>query len=211
MQPDFIEQIGDRDALFGLLSQVMPWAQASAAVAALLSHYGSLTEALAAPEAELAAIAELGPSAAGVLKVTHAAALRLVSAPLKQGPVLGRWRDLEAYLMAAMAREPLEQARALFLDTRNRLIADEVIARGGPRGVNPDHRALAHRAVQLHATALILAHNHPSGDPMPSPEDIDYTRQLRDVLATLGVVLHDHVVVARGGIVSLRQLGVIGR
>lgn len=210
-QPDLIDHLGDRDALFALLSRVMPWAQASTAAATLLERYGTLTEALSAPEEELAAIGSLGAGAAGVLKVAHAAALRLVAAPLRQGPVLRRWRELEDYLMAAMAREPVEHLRVLFLDARNRLIGDEVMATGGPRGVNPDYCALARRAVQLHATAVILAHNHPSGEPLASPEDIEATRAMQEVLSAVGVAMHDHLIVARGGILSLRSLGVIGR
>lgn len=209
-QPDLIEQLGDRDTLFALLSRVMPWSHASAATASLLNRYGTFTEVLMAPGEELEGIAELDIGAVGVLKAAHAAALRIVSAPLKQGPLLSRWSDLEAYLTAVMARDAVEHFRVLFLDARNRLIADEVLATGTSRGVHPDHRVLVRRAVHLHATAVILAHNHPSGDPRPSSEDIETTRCLRDMLDAVSVVIHDHLVVGRGGIVSLRKLGVLG-
>jgi len=209
-QPDLLDQLGDRDVLFAMLSSVLPWTQAAGSTAALLERYGSLTDALVASEQELATVGQIGASAAGLLKAAHAAAIRLIAAPLKQGTIIKKWNDLEDYLTATMAREPVEQFRTLFLDARNRLIADEVLAQGGPRGVMPDHRLLVRRAVQLHATALIIVHNHPAGDPLPSTDDIEETHAIRTALNSVGVTVHDHLIVARGGITSLRRLGFMG-
>lgn len=210
IREDLLEQLGDRDALFALLSRILPWGQAANASAILINRYATLPEALAAPQEELALIEGVGTSIAGVLKVIHAAAIRLVAAPLKQGPILSRRPALEAYLSAAMAREPVEHCRVLFLDSAGCLILDEVVASGGPRGVTPDHSLIARRAVQVHASTVILVHNHPSGDPRPSVDDLETTHAIQKTLAVLGVSIHDHIVVARGGMTSMRSLGVLG-
>lgn len=209
-QLDIISYIGDRDLLFAILARIIPWVQASQASDDLLKHFGSLVDVLAAPESDIVLFGKIDVGAASMLKAINAAALHLIVAPLKTGSVISKWSELEAYLTAAMARHPFEEVRSLLLDSRNRLISDEIIASGGPRGVIPDSRTMVRRAVQLHASAVIVVHNHPSGDPLPSPEDIATTSALSEAFGAVGIVLHDHIIVSRGGLASFRRLGLLG-
>jgi DNA repair protein RadC len=123
--------------------------------------------------------------------------------------VLANWSRLIEYLTAVLAREPIEQFRVLFLDTRNRLIADEAQSRGTVNHTPVYPREVVRRALQLQATALILVHNHPSGDPGPSREDIAMTSDIRDAAAALSIVLHDHLIIGRGRHVSFRSEGLL--
>ena len=113
------------------------------------------------------------------------------------------------YLNAVLARERVEQFRVLFLDTRNRLLADEAQARGTVNHTPVYPREVVKRALELHATAIILVHNHPSGDPTPSRDDIDMTRQIKQAAAALSIVLHDHVIIGNGRWLSFRQEGLL--
>ena len=124
-------------------------------------------------------------------------------------PVLTNWDRLMAYLNAVLSRERVEQFRVLFLDNRNRLLADEAQQRGTVNHTPVYPREVAKRALELHATALILVHNHPSGDPTPSAEDIAMTREIKAATATLSIVLHDHVVVGNGRWLSFRTEGLL--
>ncbi len=173
----------------------------------LLNRFGSFANVIAAPEQELLAVRGIGESAAATLRLVHAAALRLAHAEVKEAPVLDNWDRLTAYLQAAIAREPVEQFRVLFLDTRNRLIADEAQARGTVNHTPVYPREVVRRALELGATALILAHNHPSGDPSPSRADIDMTQAIRDAARALEIVVHDHIIVGNGRHLSFRREG----
>ena len=128
----------------------------------------------------------------------HAAALRLARAELVDRPLLNNWDRLMDYLNAVLARERVEQFRVLFLDTRNRLLGDEAQARGTVNHTPVYPREVVKRALELQATALILVHNHPSGDPTPSREDIEMTREVKQAAGALSIVLHDHVIVGNG-------------
>ncbi len=135
---------------------------------------------------ELLAVEGLGEAGAAALKSVQAAALRLMRAEVIDQPVLTNWDRLMAYLNAELSRERVEQFRVLFLDNRNRLLADEAQQRGTVNHTPVYPREVAKRALELHATALILVHNHPSGDPTPSAEDIAMTREIK--AATGGTV-----------------------
>jgi DNA repair protein RadC len=124
-------------------------------------------------------------------------------------PVLKNWDALMDYLNAALARERVEQFRILFLDHRNRLIADEVQTRGTVNHTPVFPREVARRALELNASALILAHNHPSGDPTPSAADIQMTREVAEAASAVAVLVHDHVVVGNGAWISLRREGLL--
>jgi DNA repair protein RadC len=124
-------------------------------------------------------------------------------------PVLGSWQKVIDYLTADMAWQAEEHVRVLYLNQKNVMIADELQHRGTVNQAAVYPREVAKRALELRASAVILAHNHPGGDPTPSATDIDLTRTVRDALKAVGVTLHDHVVVAREGAVSLRNLGKI--
>ncbi len=177
---------------------------------ALLSRFGSFGRVIAAPVQDLLTIEGLGEAGAAALKSVHAAALRLLRAEVIEQPVLNNWERLMAYLAAEMSRERIEQFRVLFLDSRNRLLADEAQQRGTVNHTPVYPREVAKRALELHATALILVHNHPSGDPTPSREDIAMTEQVRAAAAALSIVLHDHIIVGNGQWLSFRQEGLLG-
>jgi DNA repair protein RadC len=175
----------------------------------LLTQFGSFANIIAAPLAELRGVDGMGEAGAAALKTVHAAALRLMRSELASGPLLSNWDQLMGYLTAVLARERVEQFRILFLDSRNRLLADEVQARGTVNHTPVYPREVARRALELHAVALILVHNHPSGDPTPSRPDIEMTREITAALATLGVAVHDHIIVGAGPPLSFRQQGLL--
>jgi DNA repair protein RadC len=177
---------------------------------ALLTRFGSYARVLAASPSELRAVDGIGEVAVGALKTVQAAALRLARAEVQEQPVLADWDRLMGYLNAVLARERVEQFRVLFLDGRNRLIADERQGSGTVDHTPVYPREVVRRALELHASALILVHNHPSGDPTPSRPDIEMTAEIGRAAAALGVALHDHVVVGNGRWASFRQLGLIG-
>ncbi len=137
------------------------------------------------------------------------AAVHLAKSRVFDRPVIRNRIALFEYLMILLSREPVEHFRILYLDVKNRLICDEKMAQGTMNAVRPELRAIIHRVLDLNATALILVHNHPSGDPEPSREDIDETRRIVVALRTLSVEVHDHVIVGNGRCVSLREAALI--
>jgi DNA repair protein RadC len=176
---------------------------------ALIARFGSFAQVLAAPPAELREVEGAGDSVVAVIKAAQASALRLLRAEAQEQPVLNNWDRLTAYLTAAMARERIEQFRVLFLDTRNRLIADEAQARGTVNHTPVYPREVVKRALELGATALILVHNHPSGDPTPSRADIGMTAEVKAAAGALGLVLYDHLVIGNGRLLSFRREGLL--
>ncbi len=143
------------------------------------------------------------------LKLIKAAAQRFARDEITKRPLLDSWKSVIDYCMAAMAYEPIEQFRILFLNKRNQLIADEVQQRGTVDHTPVYPREVVKRALELSATAIILVHNHPSGDPTPSTADIQMTKQLVDVAKPLGILVHDHIIVGKGGHASFRGLRLI--
>jgi DNA repair protein RadC len=203
------DALADHELLEIVLFLALPRRDTKPVARALLARFGSFAATIAAPAPALAAVAGMGEAAAAALKSVQAAALRLTRAELQERPILSHWDALMAYLTAEMGREPVEQARVLFLDARNRLLADERQARGTVHHAPVCPREVLRRALELHATALILVHNHPSGDPTPSAEDIALTRQLSEAAAALSIVLHDHVVIGNGRWISFRREGLL--
>jgi DNA repair protein RadC len=175
----------------------------------LIATFGSFAGAIAAPVPDLLCVEGLGRAGAAALKSVQAAALRLMRAEVIDQPVLTNWDRLIAYLGAALSRERVEQFRVLFLDNRNRLLADEAQQRGTVNHTPVYPREVAKRALELHAAALILVHNHPSGDPTPSADDIAMTRKIQAAAAALSIVLHDHIVVGNGRWFSFRKEGLL--
>jgi DNA repair protein RadC len=175
----------------------------------LLVRFRSFAGCIAAAPQELREIEGLGDAGIAALKTIQAAALRLMRAEVIGQPILSSWQHLMEYLTAVLARERIEHFRVLYLDTRNRLIADEPQGRGTVNATPVYPRELVRRALELHATALILVHNHPSGDPTPSQQDIQMTRAIRTAAEPLSVTLHDHVIIGNARWVSLRQEGLI--
>ncbi|MGI4943669.1 MAG: RadC family protein [Janthinobacterium lividum] len=203
------ESLADHELLEMVLFLALPRRDTKAVAHALVARFGSFAAAIAAPAPELAEVEGMGEAAVAALRTVQAAAVRLVRAELADRPVLANWDALLAYLTAVLARERVEQFRVLFLDNRNRLLADEAQARGTVNHTPVYPREVMKRALELHATALILVHNHPSGDPTPSRDDVLMTRQVAKAAEALSIVLHDHVVVGNGRSVSFRAKGLL--
>ena len=177
---------------------------------ALIKAFGNLAGVLSAEPARLRAVkgAE-GDAVIAAVKLAQQAAVRLARAEVMQKPVIGSWQALLDYCQIALAREPTEQFRLLFLDRKNALIADEVQQRGTVDHTPVYPREVIKRTLELGATALILVHNHPSGDPSPSTADVQMTRQIVDVAKPLGVTVHDHIIIGKAGHASLKALKLI--
>ena len=175
----------------------------------LIAQFGSFAEAIAAPHARLREMAGIGESVATQLKIVEAAALRLARTQLLNKPALSSWGAVIDYCTAAMARSPHEEFRVLFLDRKNVLIADEVQARGTIDHAPVYPREIVKRALEVGASAIILVHNHPSGDPTPSRADIEMTREVTAAAKALHIAIHDHLVVARSGHASFKSLGLL--
>jgi len=175
----------------------------------LIAHFGSFAEAIAAPIERMMEVDGVGESVATHLKIVEAAALRLSKTKLLGKPALSSWSALIDYCAAAMARNPNEEFRILFLDRKNILIADEVQNKGTVDHTPVYPREIVKRALELGASAIILVHNHPSGDPTPSRADIEMTRQIADAAKALRVAVHDHIVIGRSGHASFKALGLL--
>ena len=174
----------------------------------LLEQFGGFAELLSADPDALAA-AGLGLAGIAAIKSVREAALRLMRAELQDRPVVNSWDKLIDYCSAQVAHNKVEEFHILFLDRKNVLIRDEVQQRGTIDHTPVYPREVVKRALELGASALILVHNHPSGDPTPSKADIAVTQDIKKAAAPLGVVLHDHVIIGRNRHVSLRDLGLI--
>ena len=173
----------------------------------LLARFGSLGAVLGATPEELKTVKGVGDTVALDLKLLHEATLRSARDAVGRRPVISSWSALLAYVKAALAHEAREQFRVLFLDKKNQLIADEVMNRGTVDHAPVYPREVMRRALELSASAVILVHNHPSGDPTPSAADIDMTRQVVDAGRALRIAVHDHLIAARDGVASLKALG----
>ena len=204
---------GDSMADYELLEMVLfialPRVDTKTLAKTLIARFGSFSNAIAAPPEELREVKGIGDSAIATMKVIKLAAQRLARAEVLDRPVLNNWDRLMDYLHAMMARERVEQFRVLFLDTRNRLLADEAQARGTVNHTPVYPREVIKRALELKATALILVHNHPSGDPTPSRDDLEMTQEVKRAASALSITLHDHVIIGNGRWLSFRQEGLL--
>lgn len=176
---------------------------------ALLARFGSFAEVIAAPAARLMEIKGVGMSVVQQLKIVEAAAHRSAKTTVINRPALSSWTALLDYCTAAMARVANEEFRVLFLDRKNVLIADEVQNRGTVDHTPVYPREIVKRALELSASSIILVHNHPSGDPTPSRADIAMTREVVTAARTLGIAVHDHLVIGRSGHASFKSLGLL--
>jgi DNA repair protein RadC len=199
------DALADHELLELVLFIALPRRDTKPIARALLTRFGSFAAAIATPQRELLAVEGLGEAGIAALKTIQAASLRLARAEVINRPVLAHWDALMAYLNAAISRERIEQFRLLFLDARNRLLADEAQSQGTVDHTPVYPREVVKRALDLHATALILVHNHPSGDPQPSRADIEMTREIKTAAEALGIALHDHVIVGNGSWFSFRR------
>ena len=174
----------------------------------LIVAFGSLTEVLSQPFPDLARHVS-GAAAAARIVLVHDLGRRFLEGPLRRRDVLSSWSSVLAYLRGVLSGVAREQFRVLFLDKKNQLIADEVLGQGTIDHAPVYPREVVRRALELNASALVLAHNHPSGDPTPSSADIDMTRRVVEAARALELVVHDHIIVGGGAAASLKSLGLM--
>ena len=203
------DALSDYELLELVLFRAIPRRDVKPLAKALIANFGSFPEVISAPTTRLAEIKGLGAAAITELKVVHAAATRLARGQVRKRPVLSSWSTVIDYCRATMAFAEKEQFRVLFLDKRNQLIIDEVQQTGTVDHTPVYPREVVKRALELSATALILVHNHPSGDPTPSHADIEMTRTIVEIAKPLGIAVHDHIIVGRDGHASLKGLKLI--
>ena len=213
MRERFVEggadAIPDYELLELVLFAALPRRDIKPLAKELITLFGGFADVIAAPRARLLEVSGLGETAVTQLKIIEAAALRLSRTRLLNKPALSSWAALIDYCTAAMARSPHEEFRVLFLDRKNVLMADEVQARGTIDHTPVYPREIIRRALELGATAVILVHNHPSGDPTPSRADIEMTREVTAAAKALRIAVHDHLVVGRSGHASFKTLGLL--
>ncbi len=203
------ESLADYEVLEFLLFGAQPRQDTKPLAKALIRRFGSLAAVLAADGEALRGVEGMGDAKIAVLQVAREAAIRLAREDLRDRPLLSSWERLVDYCRMTLGHEAVEQFRVLFLDRKNRLIADERQQKGTVDHTPVYPREVVKRALELGASALILVHNHPSGDPTPSPADIDMTRTVAAAAESLGIALHDHLILSRSGETSLRGLGLI--
>jgi DNA repair protein RadC len=199
----------DYELLELLLFGVIPRRDTKPIAKTLLDRFGSLAGVLAASPAALQSVGGVGETAAIQLKATRAAGVRLAREEVRDRPILSSWDKVIDYCRARLGREATEHFWVLYLDRKNAVLADEQQSRGTVDHTPVYPREVVKRALELGASALILVHNHPSGDPTPSAADISITRSVVDAAAALDITVHDHIVIARAGHVSLRAQGLM--
>jgi DNA repair protein RadC len=200
------DALADYEMLELVLFRAIPQRDVKPLAKTLLERFGSFAEVISAPPARLKETEGVGEAAITEFKIVQASAQRLARGQVKKRPALSSWSAVIDYVRAAQAFSDKEQFRILFLDKRNQLIADEVQQQGTVDHTPVYPREVVKRALEVSATAIILVHNHPSGDPTPSHSDIEMTRQIAEVAKPLGVALHDHIVVGKDGHVSMKGL-----
>lgn len=203
------ETMADYELLELLLFQAVPRRDTKPLAKALLARFGSFSEVLAAPDAQLLEVAGIGDGVVHHLKLVKAASQRFARDGIRDRPLLNSWSAVTDYCRTAMAYEAIEQFRILFLNKKNQLIADEVQQSGTVDHTPVYPREVMKRALELSATAIIVVHNHPSGDPTPSNADIEMTKSVVDIAKPLGIAVHDHIIVGKSGHVSFRGLRLI--
>ena len=199
----------DHELVEYLLALAIPRRDTKPLAKALLKEFGGIAGLLTADAERLASFAGMGETSAAAVKIAHAAALRLTQASVKEQPVLANWQALLDYLRADMAHQLTERVRVLHMNSRNMLIRDELMSEGSIDEAAVYVREVIRRAIDLGSAAIILVHNHPSGDPAPSRADIDLTRRVQEAGKRLGIALHDHVIIGTEGHASLRAMGLI--
>ncbi|MEM1300891.1 MAG: DNA repair protein RadC [Pseudomonadota bacterium] len=203
------DSVADYEMLELVLFRAIPQRDVKPIAKHLLDMFGDFNGVISAPIPRLAEINGIGPSVICELKIVEAAAQRLSRARVMNKCVLSSWNQLMDYCKTAMAHRETEQFRILFLDRKNVLIADEAQAKGTVDHVPVYPREVVKRALELNASAIILVHNHPSGDPTPSKADIDMTNQIEQAAKAVGVVVHDHVIVGKAEDLSFRSRGLL--
>jgi DNA repair protein RadC len=204
--PDALQ---DHELVEYLLALAIPRRDTKPLAKQLIARFGSLGALLSAEPKAIAKAADLSEGAVAALKIAEASALRLLRSQIDNRPVLGSWQALLDYLHAGMAFQPIERVRVLYLNSKNMLIRDEALSEGSVDEAAVYVREIVRRALDCHATALILVHNHPSGDPQPSQQDIRLTREIIEATRHIKVAVHDHIIIGSRGHSSMRALGLI--
>ncbi|MFN0264060.1 DNA repair protein RadC [Tepidamorphus sp. 3E244] len=203
------DAVADYELLELILFMTIPRGDVKEQAKALIKRFGSFAEAIAAPPDQLKKVDGVGERVADNFAVIKAAAERIARGEIEGRMVLGSWQGVIDYCRTSMGFETKEHFRILFLDKRNALIADEVQQSGTVDHTPVYPREVIKRALELSSTALVLVHNHPSGDPTPSQPDIEMTDKIIEIARPLGIAVHDHIIVGRNGHASLRGLGLI--
>ncbi|MBG7615130.1 DNA repair protein RadC [Brevundimonas sp. BAL450] len=213
-----LTHLPDYELLELFLFRSQPQGDVKPVAKALLARFGSLSAVLAASVEDLMTVrAEdskgrmkgVGAETALDLTALHEVSRRVVREPAARRPVISSWTALVSYVRVALQHEPREQFRVLYLDKKNQLQHDEILNRGTVDHAPVYPREVVRRALEVSASAIILVHNHPSGDPTPSRADIQMTKQIVEAARSLGVEVHDHLIVGREGVSSFRQLGLM--
>lgn len=204
-----VDGVQDYELLELVLFRAIPQRDVKPLAKEMIATFGGFAETLAAPVERLTEIKGVSANVARELKIVHAAAIKLAQARVLKRPVISSWNDLLAYCRAAMADHQTEMFRILFLDKKNILIADEIQQRGTVDHTPVYPREVVKRALELGASALILVHNHPSGDPTPSRADIEMTNQIVAAAKALGIRVHDHLVIGKDREASFKSLGLL--
>ena len=199
----------DHELVEYLLALALPRRDTKPLAKKLLNHFGGYGALLTADAEAIARAGDISEGAVAALKIAQASALRLLRSRVKERPVLGSWQALLDYLHADMAHNPVERVRVLFLNSKNMLISDDLMSEGSVDEAAVYVREIMRLALDYHATALILVHNHPSGDPQPSQQDIRLTRDIIEAGRHLRISVHDHVIVGTSGHSSMRAMGLI--
>ncbi len=203
------EAVTDYELLELILFRAIPQRDVKPLAKELIAKFGSFAEVIAAPEKRLAEVKGVGDAAITELKIVHAAAGRIARTQVKGKPALSSWGAVIDYCRTTMAFADKEQFRIIFLDKRNQVIADEMQQEGTVDHTPVYPREVVKRALELSATAIILVHNHPSGDPTPSCADIQMTQAIVDIAKPLGIAVHDHIIVGKEGHTSLKGMKLI--
>ncbi len=203
------DALADYELLELLLFMCIPRRDVKPLAKIMLTKFGSLPELMNAPIEDLTKISGISENTAIAIKTVMATSHRMMKQELMQKPVLNNWTRLMDYCHATMAHEKREHFRILFLNKKNELIEDEIQGSGTVDHTPAYPREIMKRALELGATAMILLHNHPSGDPKPSRADIDMTNQIIRAAEAFDIMIHDHIIISRNGYTSFRNEGLI--
>jgi len=203
------DALADYELLEMLLFAAKPRGDVKPLAKTLLERFGSFAAVVAAPRRELAAVPGVGDTTVAAIKTAEAAALRLLKGRVMDQPVISGWRQLLDLMRAQFAHDPVERLCLLFLNRKNRLIRMDVAATGTVDHAPVYPREIAKRALELNASAVILVHNHPAGDPQPSKADIEITQEVKSALRAVGIGLHDHLIVGGTETASFKSMGLL--
>lgn len=203
------DAVPDYEVLELILFRAMPRQDVKPIACALLAEFGDFNRVISAPIPQLKSVKGVGDAAATEIKIVEAAAHRLARAKMMKRHAVSSWDALITYCHTVMAHRETEQFRILFLDAKNTIIADEAQAQGTVNHVPVYPREVVKRALEIHASALILVHNHPSGDPSPSEADITMTQAIQTAAQALSITLHDHIIIGKSVELSFRAQGLL--